>query len=145
MWAAMTSDFDIYCRSKLSGLVAFVASVLLLAACTGLQTDYEVMKERAHKYVAAHPKLAPGTADAIRSNQVHEGMTMEQVAAAWGRPAVVQRFRGGAVQYWFFGCHWPHFCTNPDEDSRSGMFPEPDEIYQSRALFQNGKLVEWQS
>ncbi len=64
---------------------------------------------------------------------------MPQVVAAWGRPALVERYRGGAVQYWYFGSSWPHHCTDPDH-----RFPAPDEIYQSRALFQNGRLLEWQ-
>jgi hypothetical protein len=136
----MSTVLHIYRTAKLSGPAALVASVLLLAGCAGLKTDYELMRERAHAYVAAHPKLAPETAGAIRSNQVHEGMTMAQVVAAWGRPVVVQRFRNDTVQYWFFGCDWPHICT--DADGR--WFPSPDEIFQSRALFDNGRLVEWQ-
>ena len=128
----------IYRAATLSAPFALV--VLFLVGCTGLKTDYQVMRERAQAYVVAHPDLAPRTADAIRSNAVHEGMTMREVVAAWGRPVVVQRFRGGAVQYWFFGCDWPHFCTDADER----WFPSPDEIFQSRALFENGRLVEWQ-
>ena len=141
---SMTTASAVRRANCLSARLALVVSFLLLAGCAGLKTDSQVMRERASSYVAAHPELAPRTADTIRSNEIHQGMTMEQVVAAWGRPVVVQRFRGDTVQYWFFECHWPHFCTNPDEDSRSGLFPEPDEIFQSRALFQNGRLVEWE-
>ena len=141
---AVTPDRDTHSMAKSSGLAALAVSVMILSGCAGLKTDYQVMKERAQRYVAAHPELAPGTADTIRSNEIHEGMTMEQVVAAWGQPVVVQRFRKGAVQYWFFGCHWPHFCTNADGDSRSGLFPEPDEIYQSRVLLENGMVVTFQ-
>ncbi len=122
-----------------------VAIFVLVAGCAGMKTDYEVMRQRAGEYVSAHPKLTPATAEAIRSNEIATGMTMRQVMAAWGRPVIVQRFRGGAVQYWFFGCHWPHFCTNADSDGPGWASQSPDEIYQSRALFQDGKLVEWQS
>ncbi len=116
------------------------AVACLLAGCTGLKTDYDIGRERAQAYVAAHPNLPSNTAEAIRSNTIHDGMTMEQVVGAWGRPAVVQRFRDGAVQYWFFGCDWPHFCDTSDR-----RFPSPAEIYQSRALFENGVVVDWQS
>ena len=116
------------------------ALVWLIAGCAGLKSDYDIARERAQTYVAAHPKLATNTAAAIGSNSIHEGMSMEQVIAAWGRPALVQKFRGGVVQYWFFGCDWPHFCHPPER--RSGGL---DEIYRSRALFENGVVVDWGS
>ncbi len=116
------------------------AVACLLAGCAGLKTDYDIGRERAQAYVATHPELPSNTAEAIRSNTIHDGMTMDQVVGAWGRPAVVQRFRDGAVQYWFFGCDWPHFCEYSDR-----RFPEPGEIFQSRALFENGVVVDWQS
>ncbi len=116
------------------------AVTCLLAGCAGLKTDYDIGRERAQAYVATHPELPSKTAEAIGSNTIHDGMTMDQVVGAWGRPAVVQRFRDGAVQYWFFGCDWPHFCDNSDR-----RFPEPSEIFQSRALFENGVVVDWQS
>lgn len=119
--------------------IAVVASLLLLAGCAGdLRTDYQVDKERASSYVSSHPELDTETAAAIRANDLRKGMTMEQVVASWGGPAVVQRFRGGSVQYWFFGCNWRHICSTPDE-----MFPPPDAIYSSRALFEDGRLVDF--
>ena len=126
-------------------VIPVVVVAVLLAGCAGFKTDKEAMTERARDYVAAHPKLAPRTAASIRSNEIHAGMTMEQVVAAWGRPEIMQKFQGGAVQYWCFGCHWPHICTTPDRKRRNRLFPEPDELYQFRALFRNGKLVEWQN
>lgn len=141
---AMSTVHHKFATAGLAHAAALAVSVLVLAGCAGLKTDYELMRQRAHAYAARHPELAPETAGAIRANRVHEGMTMAQVAAAWGRPVVVQRFRGDTVQYWFFGCHWPHHCTGPDLDRRRDLFPEPDTIYQSRALFENGRLVEWQ-
>ncbi len=116
------------------------AVACLLAGCAGLKTDYDIGRERARAYVATHPELPSNTAEAIRSNVIHEGMTMVQVIAAWGSPAVVQNFRGGAVQYWFFGCDWPHQCESGNTD---GWYP--DYRYQSRALFENGVVVDWQS
>ncbi len=115
------------------------AVVWLISGCAGLKTDRDIARERAQTYLAAHPKLASNTAEAIRANLILDGMTMEQVVAAWGPPAVVQRFREGTLQYWFFGCDWPHFCDGPDLD-----YPGPDEIFQSRALFENGVVVDWQ-
>ena len=112
----------------------------LVSGCAGLKTDRDIAREHALAYLAAHPNLPSNTAEAIRSNSIHDGMTMRQVIGAWGRPAVVQKFRDGAVQYWFFGCDWPHFCDVPDLD-----FPGPDEIFQSRVLFENGVVVHWQN
>ena len=121
-------------------VLCIFAVACLLAGCAGLKTDRDVARERTQIYLAAHPNLAPNVAEAIKAYVLLEGMTMEQVIGAWGRPAVVQKFRDGAVQYWFFGCDWPHFCDVPER-----RFPEPDEIFQSRALFENGVVVEWQS
>ncbi len=115
------------------------AVVWLISGCAGLKTDRDIARERAEAYLAAHPKLASNTAQAIRSNLILDGMTMEQVIAAWGPPAVVQKFREGAVQYWFFGCDWPHFC-----DASGRRNSSPDQIFQSRALFENGVVVDWQ-
>ena len=117
----------------------------LIAGCAGLKTDYDIGRERAETYVAAHPNLPSNTADAIKSNSVHDGMTMQQVIAAWGRPAVVQRFRDGVVQFWFFGCDWPHTCTDPDRGWPRGIFASPHDIYRSKALFENGVVVDWES
>jgi hypothetical protein len=116
-----------------------VAVVLLACADGGLGSDYRAAHDRANAFLAANPDLAPMTANAIRALDLHQGMSMPQVVAAWGRPALVERYRGGAVQFWYFGCGWPHHCTDPDH-----RFPAPDEIYQSHALFQDGRLVEWQ-
>ncbi len=120
------------------------AVLWLVSGCTGLKTDLDIAKERAQTYLVAHPNLASNAAEAIRANTILVGMTMEQVTAAWGRPAEKEQYRDGAVQYWFFGCDWPHYCTDPDRDNRRDLFPAPDSIYQSRALFENGRLVEWQ-
>ena len=117
-----------------------IAIVCLVSGCAGLKTDRDIARERALAYLAAHPDLPAKTVEAIRSNSIHDGMTVGQVVGAWGRPAVVQKFRDGAVQYWFFGCDWPHFCDVPDLD-----FPGPDEIYQSRVLFEDGVVVHWQN
>ncbi len=118
--------------------IRFFVLTWLIAGCVGLKTDRDIARERAQAYLAAHPKLASNTAAAIRGNLILDGMTMEQVIAAWGQPAVVQKFREG-VQYWFFGCDWPHFCIFPDRSLSS-----PDLIYQSRARFDNGVVVDWQ-
>lgn len=126
--------------ADLSGPATLVVSVLLVAGCAGLKTDYQVMRERADRYVVAHPDLAPKTADAIRSNRIRAGMTMEQVIAAWGRPVLVRRFGAGDSQLWYFGCGWPHSCAGPDEDTGAQL---PEEIFQSRAQFDIGRVVEW--
>ncbi len=120
------------------------AVACLLAGCAGLKTDYDIGRERAQAYLAHHSELPSNTVEAIRSNSLRDGMTMDQVIAAWGRPAVVQKFRDGAVQYWFFGCDWPHACTNPDRGRSSGIFASPHDIYISQALFENGVVVDWQ-
>ena len=91
MELAVTFIPDVHWQ-MIAGLAALVVSVVVLAGCAGMKTEYQVMRERAVRYVAAHPGLAPGTAEAIRSNRIRAGMTMEQVIAAWGRPVLVRRF-----------------------------------------------------
>ncbi len=118
--------------------IRLFALAFLFVGCAGLKSDYDIAKERAQIYVAAHPDLPSNTIEAIIENTIHNGMTMEEVIAAWGRPAHVQRFRNEAIQYWHFGCDWPHFCK-----SKNRIRPDPDAIYFSRALFQDGVVVDW--
>ncbi len=113
------------------------AVACLLAGCAGLKTDYDIGRERAQTYLAAHPKLALNTAEAIGSNSILEGMTMEQVIASWGPPVATHEFRGGEVQYVYFGCDWPHHCESGNTDGWDVY------RYQSRALFENGVVVDW--
>lgn len=133
-------------RGLVRRLACLAVGGALLAACSGagLRTDYQIAHERAAAYVAAHPELDRETAAAIARLELRKGMSREEVIAAWGYPAVAQRFRRGTVDYWYFGCYFPHLCTDPDEESTL-LFPSPDQIFQSRALFENGKLVSWRS
>jgi len=117
-----------------------LAAMALLSGCAGtaVATGQQRAEARAAAYVAAHPALDAETGAAIRALELRRGMTMEQVVAAWGEPAVVQRFRDGKLQSWYFGCDWPHACATPDKSS------EPDQRYISRATFIDGKLTVWQ-
>ena len=124
------------------------AVVWLIAGCAGLKSDRHVASDRARAYLSAHPELVSTTAEAIGSNSILVGMTMEQVVAAWGPPAVVQQFRAGAVQHWFFGCDWPHACEFQENRRKfrvSGAFVDPNQKYLSQALFENGVVVKWWS
>ena len=117
-----------------------IAALALLAGCSlPIQTDYDIAHERVAAYIAQHPKLDPETRDAMRRFELRSGMTMEQVIATWGRPVEVQRYRGGKQQYWLFGCEYPHFCSSADD-----AYSMPEDIYQSRVLFDNGRVVSWQ-
>jgi len=113
----------------------------LLSGCAGgsLKTDHTIAQERVQAYLAANPSLDPAIASAIGRMQLHKDMTKEQIIAAWGKPAYIQQYSAKTEQ-WFFGCGWPHSCESPDEDAD---FPLPDEIFNSRAIFSNGKLSEW--
>jgi hypothetical protein len=108
----------------------------MATALTGCKTDHSIMNDRARAYVETHSGLNPETAKAIASNQIHRGMSKEQVIAAWGEPVVTQRFDNN-VEYWYFDCVWPHQCESPS----FGMSPE--EQYLSRALFRDGRLIDW--
>ncbi len=125
---------------RCASAIRLLALAFLVVGCAGLKSDYDIAKERAQIYVAVHPDLPSNTAEAIRTNTIQNGMTMEQVIAAWGPPAVVEKFREGTLQYWFFGCDRPHFCKSQNR-VRSG----PEEIYHSRALFQDGVVADWGS
>lgn len=114
-----------------------VIALLLVTALGGCQTDYQVLNDQARSYVAAHNELDRKIAAAITANRLQKGMNKEQVIAAWGDPVVVQQF-DNSVEYWFFDCVWPHQC----ESLSFGMSSE--EQYLSRALFRDGKIIEWQ-
>ena len=123
-----------------------LASAKTVAAVERLaKTDRRIASDRAQTYLSAHPKLPANFADAIRSNEIVVGMTMEQVVAAWGRPAEIQKFRDGRVQHWFFGCDWPHDCEFPRRFGARELFEDPNRKYQSQALFENGVVVKWWS
>ncbi len=122
--------------TPLKTVIHLFALAWLVVGCAGLKTDRDIARERAQAYLAAHPALASNTAEAIRANLILDGMTMEQVIAAWGQPAEKEQYRDGEVQYWFFGCDWPHFCASAERHY--------SQRYQSRALFENGVVVDWQ-
>lgn len=123
------------------GIIA-IASIAI-SGCSGadLKTDHATAQDRVKSYLAANPTLKPAIAQAIGRMELHKGMTKDQIIAAWGKPAYIQRYSGQSEK-WFFGCGWPHSCNTPDEDTN---FPLLEEIYNSRAIFNNGKLSEWTS
>lgn len=114
-----------------------VTALLIATALAGCKSDYQALNDQARSYVIAHKTLDSETASLIAANRIRKGMTKEQVIAAWGKPVVVQRF-ARSVEYWYFGCVWPHQC----ESLSIGMSPE--EQYLSRALFRDGRVSEWQ-
>ena len=62
--------------------------------------------------------------------------------------AEIQKFRGGKLQHWFFGCDWPHFCDFQDDRKRlrpGGIFEDPNQRYLSNAIFEDGVVVNWGS
>lgn len=65
-------------------------------------------------------------------------MTMEQVTAAWGKPAVIQSHQGGHMQFWYFGCDALNPCATPEKPT------EPDQRYILRATVVGGKLTYWE-
>ena len=134
--------------NSIATAVGIFAMVGLIAGCAGLKSDRTIASERADAYLSAHPNLDTRTAAAIKSNSIRAGMTMEQVIAAWGSPAEVQKFRGGKVQHWFFGCDWPHVCDS-QADGRGlrpgGIFEDPNQRYLSNAIFEDGVVVNWGS
>lgn len=145
----MTASADTNARRPRRGsMITKILSVALagtvLAACAGtdLRTDYQISRDRAAAYIAANPDLSTRKQDALRKATLLAGMSRREVIASWGRPAIVQKYRGGSQEYWLFGCHWPHTCSDSDEDT---SFPMPEDIFNSRALFENGKLVRWES
>ena len=135
-------------RKSRTTVVGILGITVILAGCAGLKSDRTIASERAEAYLSTHPKLGAKTAGAIRTNAIRVGMTMEQVIAAWGRPAEIQKFRDGKVQHWFFGCDWPHVCDSQSDRSRlrpGGIFEDPNQRYLSQALFENGVVVKFWS
>lgn len=132
-------------RKSIATALGLFAVVWLISGDVQAKTDRGIASDRARAYLSAHPSLPENFADAIRSNSILVGMTMEQVVAAWGRPAEVQNFRDGRVQHWFFGCDWPHTCEFPRKFGVRDLFEDPNRKYQSQALFENGVVVKWWS
>jgi hypothetical protein len=132
-------------RSKVRILGAMAVSALLLAGCSGagFKTHAQILSERAESYIAAHPELDEKTKQDIRLARLHKGMSKHEVIAAWGRPVAVRKYSRAGSEYWYFGCDWPHICSYPDEDNH--FFPQIDEVYESQAEFEDGKLVYWRS
>lgn len=128
--------------SRSARLLSLSLAGTILAACTGadFRTDYQVSRDRAAAYLAANPGLGAEKEAAIRQATLVAGMTKQDVVAAWGRPVIVRNYRSGTQEYWLFGCHWPHICTDSDEDN---LFPAPEDIFNSHALFESGRLVSW--
>lgn len=143
---------DMACQSEIAGktsrklrLVALAAPAvlaLLLAGCsgTGFRTHAQILSEKAEIYIAAHPELSDKTKQDIRLFRLHKGMSKPEVIAAWGRPVIVRKYSRDGLETWYFGCDWPHTCSYPDEDTD---FPLIDEVYESQAVFEDGRLVSW--
>ena len=122
-----------------ASFVLAIGALVLVAGCAGLKTDFQVAKERARTYVAAHPDLDDKTKDAILRNTIRVGMTKEQVLAAWGRPIEVNKFK--REEEWKFGCEYPHTCTHIDSRRASRLF---DRVrYESQAIFEDGRVTSF--
>ncbi len=125
---------------------AVLGVVLLLAgACAGeWKTDRQLARERSNGYIAAHPKLDPKVAAAIRELDLVEDMTPDQVTAARGKPVIVQKSLNGTSEMWYFSCEYPNNCIGFGSRRKRGGRGE-DIRHQSRAFFVNGRLAEWQN
>jgi len=123
-------------RSLIVGILA-----VALTACAGLDLKFErqVSRERVATYLAAHPDTDRAAAEAMRQYRVREGMTPQEVAAVWGTPHEVRKWRNGKVTHWLFPCGWPAHCY--PLDMRGGM-TEPQ---YTEAYFEKGRLVRWWS
>ena len=119
------------------GRMVTIPLLAALAGCSGqIKTDYEITHERVAAYIAQHPGLDAETRDAMQHFDLREGMTMEQAIATRGRPVMVQLYRDGQQQYWYFGCDWPNICSPSDHGSPA---------YRSHAMFENGRVLYWQN
>ena len=76
---------------------------------------------------------------AMRRFELRAGMSKQEVAATWGRPVEIQKWRSGTVDLWYFGCAWPNRCEAPD---RGGILEDP---IRADAFFRNDRLYRWSS
>jgi len=127
-----------------TALAVLAVSTLLLVGCSGagLQMQAQILSNDANNYVAANPELSSAVKNDIRQHRLREGMSKREVVVAWGRPVLVRNFSRGGLEYWYFGCDWPHTCNYTDQEDGH---PLVDEVYQSQAEFKDGKLVYWRS
>lgn len=56
-----------------------------------------------HDYVRTHPGLEPKTRSAILDGRIFLGMSTNEVAASWGRPAKINDY--GNTEKWVYGYH----------------------------------------
>ncbi|MFT5487130.1 MAG: hypothetical protein ACI9JL_002342 [Paracoccaceae bacterium] len=114
---------------------------LIATACAGegLVSDRQVARERVNAYLAAHSATDNETVTAMRRFELRAGMSKQEVAATWGRPVEIQKWRSGTVDLWYFGCDWPTRCEAPD---RRGILDDP---IRADAFFRKGRLYQWSS
>lgn len=137
-------NFDDVKTLALRGFLNGAAIAVLgfaVTACAGLdlQTDRQVSRGRLAAYLAANPDTDSAIAATMRRYRLRKGMTMPQVAAVWGAPVEVWKWRNDTVTQWLFACAWPAHCFPPD--TRGG----PAEPQRAEAYFEKGRLVRWWS
>jgi len=94
---------------------------VLLSACASAQS-------RRDDYISTHPGLDPEIAEAIREGRITEGMTEDDVRAAWGDPEreTVTVAEGGTSKIWAY-------------DTPIGKYFTQGTVLLT---FRNGKLVK---
>jgi outer membrane protein assembly factor BamE (lipoprotein component of BamABCDE complex) len=65
---------------KMNRTTITLTTLIILAGCA-------TAAQRRQNYVNDHPDLSPGIAEAVIEGRVKEGMTTDDVRAAWGEPA----------------------------------------------------------
>ena len=131
-------------RGWMTGLraISFTVFLCLFAvACagSGLVSDRQVARDRVNAYLAAHPETETETIIAMRRFELRAGMSKREVAATWGKPFEIQKWRSGTVDVWYFGCGWPNRCEAPDRPTILG------EVIRPQAYFRKGRLTQWSS
>ncbi|MDP8236245.1 MAG: hypothetical protein P9M08_07660 [Candidatus Erginobacter occultus] len=64
---------------KMNRTTIILTTLLILAGCA-------TTAQRRQNYVNDHPDLSPAIAEAVIEGKIMEGMTTEDVRAAWGEP-----------------------------------------------------------
>ena len=117
----------------------------LLAGCASeLKSDMTKLRDARQAHVLSNPGPSPAIIEAIKTGEPVVGMTPDQVSASWGKPYRVNKFSGGRLEEWVFGCAYPHYCVRRDRGrsiARGMLFDRV--IHMSRAYFSAGRLSEW--
>jgi hypothetical protein len=131
-------------RRQIVKHVVFILMLgLMFAGCATRSTIATRKQERISSYIA----LPQEQREAVDVGQIKVGMTEEAVYIAWGSPSQILRGESsaGSTMTWIYMGQW---MEETRFWSRRGYITRdyfPRSYVSSEVIFQNGKVVRWQT